>query len=143
MFQEFAGILEQRKAIRRDEVVVDAVLLAGTRRSRGVGHRQANAALALQQRTRETGLAAARWRGDHEQVAWRSAHARFTARARIRAAARSFYVLHLLAHLLDEHLDLERRLRQLRVDGFRPERIRFAVELLHQKVESFAAASTL
>src|ERR1019366_2890317 len=54
-----------------------------------------------------------------------------------------FYVLYLLAHLFDQHLDLERRLRQFRVYGLGAERIGFAVELLHQKVESFAAASTL
>src|ERR1700687_1619807 len=55
----------------------------------------------------------------------------------------SFYVLYLLAHLFDQYLDLERRLRQFRVDGLGAERIGFAVEFLHQKVEALAAASTV
>src|SRR5664279_5708543 len=60
-----------------------------------------------------------------------------------RSLDHSFYVLHLLAHLLDQHLDFERSLGQFCVDGLGAQRIGFAVEFLHQKVESLAAASTL
>src|SRR6202166_546744 len=76
VLQEFIALLERGKAIRRDEVVIDAVLLAGPRRSRRVGHRQANAGFALEQRARQAGLTAARWRGDHEEIPCRDAHAR-------------------------------------------------------------------
>src|SRR5689334_3779746 len=56
-------------------------------------------------------------------------------RRALRALARfarppcSLEVLHLLAHLLDQHLELERDLRKLRVDGLRSQRVRLAVEL--------------
>src|SRR5262245_106036 len=49
-----------------------------------------------------------------------------------------FHVLHLLAHLLDQHLELERRLRELRVHRLGPERVRLAVQFLHEEVESLA-----
>src|SRR5207237_1830515 len=52
-----------------------------------------------------------------------------------------FKVLHLLAHLLDQHLEFERRLRQFGIPRLRAERIRFAMELLHQKVETLARAA--
>src|SRR5512138_442880 len=51
-------------------------------------------------------------------------------------AVMSLDVLNLLAHLLDQHLELERRLRELGVDRLRAERVRFAVELLHEEVEA-------
>src|ERR1700676_2694888 len=76
VLQEFVALLERGKAIRRDEVVIDAVLLAGPRWSRRIGHRQANAGFALEQRARQAGLTAARRRGDHEKIAFRNAHAR-------------------------------------------------------------------
>src|ERR1700675_498090 len=55
----------------------------------------------------------------------------------------SFYVLYLLAHLFDQHLDLERRLRQFCIDGLGAKRIGFTVDLQHQKVEAHAAAPTM
>src|SRR5450432_4443954 len=42
--------------------------------------------------------------------------------------AASFDILDLFPHLLDQHLEFQRRLRQLGVDGFRAQRVRFAVE---------------
>src|SRR6185369_11845397 len=53
----------------------------------------------------------------------------------------SFQILHLLAHLLDQHLHFERCLRELGVDGLRAQRVRLAVELLHQEVEALAGAA--
>src|SRR3982751_1091577 len=47
----------------------------------------------------------------------------------------SLKVLHLLAHLLDQHLDLERCLRELRIDRLRAEGVRLAMQLLHEEVE--------
>src|SRR5437763_16786903 len=46
-----------------------------------------------------------------------------------------FRVLHLLAHLLDEDLHVDRAARGLEVLGFRGERVGFAVELLHEETE--------
>src|SRR5690242_10677385 len=51
---------------------------------------------------------------------------------------RSFDVLHLLAHLLDEELELERALGDLQPGGFRGERVRLAVHLLREEVEPLA-----
>src|SRR3954470_12348555 len=65
---------------------------------------------------------------------------RTAARVPVPAAA-SLNILHLLAHLLDEDLQLERGIRKLGVDGFRAEGVRFAVQLLHQEVEPLAAAA--
>src|SRR5690606_18296548 len=48
----------------------------------------------------------------------------------------SFNVLHLLAHLLDQHLQLHRRLGGVEGDGFRGQGVGFPVELLHQEVET-------
>src|SRR5512141_590371 len=55
----------------------------------------------------------------------------------------SFEVLHLLAHLFDQHLELERHLRQLRVDRFRAERIGLAMQLLREEVEPLADTAAL
>src|SRR5215510_421030 len=55
----------------------------------------------------------------------------------LRATTYLFEVLHLLAHLLDEHLELEHRGRKLLRHRFRAEGVRLAVELLHEKVEAF------
>src|SRR5690242_16783747 len=55
----------------------------------------------------------------------------------------SLEILHLLAHLLDQHLELERHLRKLRVDGFRAERIRLAMQLLSEKIQPLADRSAL
>src|SRR5215472_1997412 len=45
-------------------------------------------------------------------------------------------VLHLLAHLLDDHLHVDRGARGLEILRLRGERIRLAVELLHEEVEA-------
>src|SRR5260221_1498271 len=58
-----------------------------------------------------------------------------------RRVAVSFDVLHLLAHLLDHDLELQRGLRQLRVDRLGSQRVGFAIEFLHQEVEALAARS--
>src|SRR6187549_168519 len=55
----------------------------------------------------------------------------------------SFEILHLLAHLLDQHLELERNLRQLGVDRLRAERVRFAMQLLREEVEALADVAAL
>src|SRR5689334_12879175 len=54
-----------------------------------------------------------------------------------------FQVLHLLPHLLDQYLELERHLRQLRIDGLRAERIRFPVQLLREEIQALADAAAL
>src|SRR5689334_10930789 len=51
---------------------------------------------------------------------------------------RSFDVLHLLAHLLDQHLELERDLRHLGVDRLGAERIGLAMQLLREEIEALA-----
>ena len=110
---------------RVDEVVVDAVLLARARRARRVRDREPDARLALEQRVDERCvLPRARGRDDDEQAA--EAGGLCVMRA-------SFDVLHLLAHLLDQHLELERDLRDLVGDGLRAERVRLAVQLLARK----------
>ena len=63
--------------------------------------------------------------------------------ARTPGGAWSFEVLHLLAHLLDQHLELERHLRQLGVDRLRAERVGFAVQLLREEIEALADAAAL
>src|SRR5687767_3729244 len=52
-----------------NEVVVDPVLLAFTRRPRGVRHRQADVGFAREERVDQRGLARARRRADDEEVA--------------------------------------------------------------------------
>src|SRR5207302_1165344 len=49
----------------------------------------------------------------------------------------SLDVLDLLAHLLDQHLHLDRDARDLVRDRFRAERVGLAVELLAEKIEAF------
>jgi hypothetical protein len=51
------------------------------------------------------------------------------------------HILHLLAHLLDQHLELERGLRHLGIDRLRAQRVRFAVQLLRQEIEALAGAA--
>src|SRR5205085_526272 len=58
--------------------------------------------------------------------------------ARPSGAGGSLKVLHLLAHLLDQHLELEGRLRQLGIDRLGAERVRLAMQLLHEEIESLA-----
>src|SRR2546428_139981 len=54
------------------------------------------------------------------------------------ATARSFDVLNLLAHLLDQQLELEARVGEVLRHRLRAERVGLAVELLHQKVQALA-----
>src|SRR5258708_32383938 len=54
------------------------------------------------------------------------------------ATARSFYILNLLAHLLDQQLEFEARVGEVLRHGLRAERVRFAVQLLHQEVKALA-----
>src|ERR1700712_3111165 len=44
-------------------------------------------------------------------------------------------VLHLFAHLLDQHLEVDRGLGAARIEGFGAQCVGFAVELLHQEVQ--------
>ena len=53
-------------------------------------------------------------------------------------ADRSLDVLHLLAHLLDQHLHVDRDARQLQRGGFAAQRVRLAVQFLDQKVQALA-----
>ena len=53
-------------------------------------------------------------------------------------AASLFQVLHLLAHLLDQNLEVDGRIGHLARDGFGTERIGLAVQFLHQKIEPLA-----
>src|SRR5882762_3897361 len=54
------------------------------------------------------------------------------------ATARSLDILDLLAHLLDQKLELEARVGEFLRHGLRAERVRFAVQLLHQEVQALA-----
>src|SRR6185312_14203 len=51
----------------------------------------------------------------------------------------SFDVLDLLAHLLDEHLELDGNARHLVRHGFRAERVRLAIELLAEEIQPLSA----
>ena len=51
-----------------------------------------------------------------------------------------FNILHLLAHLLNQHFQLHRNLRAFAGDGFAAQRIGFAVQFLHQEVQPLADA---
>ena len=68
VLEELAVGLEREEARLVDEVIVDAVGLAGTRRARRVRNRKPDPGLALEQRRDEARLAAARRRGQHEQA---------------------------------------------------------------------------
>src|SRR5687767_10215026 len=48
----------------------------------------------------------------------------------------SFDVLDLFAHLVDQHLQLDRRGRRARIDRLAAQRVRLAVELLQQEIEA-------
>src|SRR3546814_4767645 len=50
--------------------------------------------------------------------------------------SRLLNVLHLLADLVDQHLQLHRDVAGARVDGFRAQGVGFAVELLQQEVQA-------
>src|SRR3954466_15219940 len=52
-------------------------------------------------------------------------------------------VLHLLAHLLDQQLQFECAIGDLRAGGLGGERVRLAVELLREKVEPLAGSAAL
>src|SRR3546814_6378599 len=52
--------------------------------------------------------------------------------------SRLLNVLHLLADLADQHLQLHRDVAGARVDGFRAQGVGFAVELLRQEVQAAA-----
>src|SRR3546814_11123001 len=52
--------------------------------------------------------------------------------------SRLLNVLHLLADLVDQHLQLHRDVAGARVDGFRAQGVGFAVELLQQEVQAAA-----
>src|SRR5581483_236644 len=56
---------------------------------------------------------------------------------------RSFDVLNLLAHLLDQDLELERYLGDLGVHGLRAQRVGLAMQLLSQEVQALARAAAL
>ena len=43
--------------------------------------------------------------------------------------------MHLLAHLLDQYLEIDRGLSAARVERFRAEGVGFAIEFLHEEVE--------
>src|SRR2546428_11907676 len=58
------------------------------------------------------------------------------------ATARSFDVLNLLAHLLDQQLELEARVGEVLRNRLRAERVGLAVELLHQEVQALADHSS-
>ena len=49
--------------------------------------------------------------------------------------ARILDILHLLAHLFDQHVHIHRVLRGHAILRLRAQRVGFAVQLLHQKVE--------
>ena len=57
-------------------------------------------------------------------------------RRRVCAPRYSFQILHLLAHLLDQDLQLDRGIGRARVGGFGTERVRFTIEFLHQEIKS-------
>src|SRR5471032_3299507 len=57
--------------------------------------------------------------------------------------AHLFDVLHLLAHLLDEDLQLHRDARHVVRDRLRAERVRLAIELLAEEIEALAAGASL
>src|SRR5450631_1422064 len=57
--------------------------------------------------------------------------------------AHLFYVLDLLAHLLDEHLQLHRDARHVVRDRLRSEGVRLAIELLAEEVQALAARAAL
>src|SRR3972149_4607116 len=50
----------------------------------------------------------------------------------------SFDVLNLLAHLLDEQLELQARVGELLRDRFRAEGVRFPVQFLHEEIQALA-----
>src|SRR5256885_15201209 len=55
----------------------------------------------------------------------------------------SFDVLHLLAHLLDEDLELQGDLRHLGVDRLGAQGVGLAVQLLGQEIQALAGAAAL
>src|SRR5690242_21650675 len=57
------------------------------------------------------------------------------------ATARSFYILDLLAHLLDQELELQARVGKILRNRLRAERVRFAIQLLHQEIQALADRS--
>ena len=106
-----------------DEVVVLGMALARPRLARGERDRQAQARIARQHRVDDARLAGARGRGDDE--------------FRVPGTdSRSFDVLDLLADLVDQHLQLHRRVGGARVDRLAAERVRLAVEFLQQEVRA-------
>src|SRR5690606_27959211 len=108
------------------EEVVDAVAFSGPPRTGRVRDREAHIGHALEQRPHERRLARARRRGEHDHP---SAWTAFRAPSLLQ-------ILYLLAHLLDQDLELDRRAREILVLRFRAERIRLAVHLLQEKIET-------
>ena len=55
----------------------------------------------------------------------------------------SLYILDLLAHLLDQQLEVHRHLGYGDIDRFRAQRVGFAVQFLHQEIEALADGAAL
>ena len=138
--EQLAGPLEPLELGRVDEVVVPTVHLSAPRLARRHGHRHAQAGVGCQQPPCQRGLARARWRGQHQQqAAPRDArHHPFAALlwARLTQGFRSLDVLYLLAHLVDDCLELEARPRRLRIARLGAQRVGLAIELLGEKIQS-------
>ena len=107
----------------RAEMVVDAVLLAGSRRAGGGADRQAQLGLGRQQRPGDAALAGA------------GRAPRRPGRRRAGGTARSLDILHLLAHLLDHRLEPQPGGGQRHRGRLAAQRVGLAHELLHQEVE--------
>src|SRR5688572_17746567 len=68
--EELAALLHAEEGGLIDEVVVDAVLLAGTRRARGVRNGELQAWIGAHQRVYEGRFSGPRRRGDYKQPPW-------------------------------------------------------------------------
>ena len=86
-FEEFAPLAQGEERALVDEVVVDPVLLAGTRRARGVGDRELEGGVGAHQGVDQRGFSGARRRRDHEQAALAPIQCSAPARAPARPAA--------------------------------------------------------
>ena len=119
VLEEIAGRDHRLELVGGDEVVVLGMALARPRLARGERDRQAQARIARQHRVDDARLAGARGRGDDEQG---SGH-----------DSASFDVLHLLADLVDQHLQLHRRVGGARVDRLVAERVRLRLNSCSRK----------
>ena len=113
---------------------IAAMLFLAARGACGVRDRRLDLAVQLHERLDQAGLASPAGGGHDEEVSG-VFHGVLLCPI---VVAGLFDVLHLLAHLLDQHLHVHRDARHLQHGGLGAQGVGLAVQLLNQEIQAFA-----